>query len=90
MSKLQQLSEEMTSAIKRASVELGRPIETHELEGRNATGHPFLTVPIPDNPLVDGVSTVIESCDPKVQHKSDWSYCPSSGQFKANIPQHDQ
>ena len=83
---LRKMSEQMTAAIQRASAEMGRPIEIHELEGRDASGQPFLATPIPDNPLINGVSTVIESCGSTVYGKADWVYCPSSGEFTATVP----
>ena len=64
---------------------LGRPILAAELEGHPPDGAPLLTNPIPDNPLVKGVGTVVEHCGSDPAKGSDWIYCPRTATFTPNL-----
>ena len=65
---------------------LGRPILATELEGHALDGTPFLTNPLPDNPLVEGVGTVTEHCGSGPAMGSDWIYCPDTATFTPHVP----
>ena len=86
---LQQVSDQLNSAIADAIQRHGRALKLHELEGHDAQGIPFLPFPIPDNPLVAGVSTLVEQCPPHpTEAVADWLYCPETGEVTAAIPGH--
>ena len=59
----------------------GAPIPTNQIEGH-------LPEPIFDNPLVDGVGGIQESCPVHAMEQPalDWIYCPGTAVFKAHIP----
>jgi hypothetical protein len=74
------MARDITATIQTASDQRGHPIETHQLEGVVVVGTPFLSGPIPDNPLMPGIASIQEQCPPDaVPSKADWVYCPSSG-----------
>ena len=85
---LQQAEQRLTIDIKNASIKLGRQLLIHELEGQNNQGLPHLKTPIPDNPLMSGISTMSEGCEPDTNTQADWLYCPSTGSMRAVIPLH--
>ena len=46
----------------------------------------LLTGPIPDNPLVEGVGTSMQSCDEQPQVTVDWLVCTTTMTVRAVIP----
>ena len=79
-SKVSALGQNLTEDIQAASNQRGAPIATTQLEATDEEGVPYLTSPIPDNPLMPGIASVVEACPPdKVNTQADWVYCPDSG-----------
>jgi hypothetical protein len=77
----------LTKHIQAAQNAKGRDIHIGELEGKDEQGNPFIPIPIPDNPLVAGVASIQEACGTAIiANDKDWSYCPTTGELHAVIP----
>ena len=75
-------AERLSLAIQQARQRLNRSISLNELEGRDPNGQPHLPYPIPDNPLIPGVSTTATWCgDTPRPEQIDWLYCPETSTF---------
>ncbi len=78
---------QVTKHIQTAQRTQGRDIRIGELEGKDENGKPFIPVPIPDNPLVEGVASIQEACGTQsISASKDWTYCPTTGELHAVIP----
>ena len=77
---LEQQAEQLSAWVSQARIETGAPIPVAEVEAH-------LPQPIFDNPLVDGVGGIQESCPIEAlsQPGLDWIYCPDDGRFRANL-----
>jgi hypothetical protein len=73
----------MTQALKSAQTRTGTLPTLQSLEGTDSTGQAWLPSPIPDNPLVPGLSTVATGCDPLHTESVDWIYCQETGAVRA-------
>jgi hypothetical protein len=83
-----EVAEYLSLAIQQTQKRLGRPISLFELEDRDPNGQPHLPYPIPDNPLVPGVSTTATWCgDTPRPNGVDWLYCPETSTFTTGLPQ---
>jgi hypothetical protein len=86
--KVHETAERLSLAIQQTRQRLDRPIAWSELEGRDPNGQPHLPYPIPDNPLVPGVSTTAAWCgDTPQPHRVDWLYCPETSTFTPGVTQ---
>jgi hypothetical protein len=74
----------MTAEIQETYKSIGEYPALSSLEGHTESGHQWLTRPIPDNPLVEGVATVGTSCGEREAHgmERDWWYCPKTGEIR--------
>ena len=77
---LNEQASQLSLWIEQARRDSGGPIPLHEVES-------WLPRPIFDNPLVDGVGGLQESCPvTDLEHPGlDWVYCPDTGVFHPNF-----
>jgi len=77
-----EIAKRLSLAVLQTRQRLDRPLAINELEGQDASGQPHLPYPIPDNPLVSGVSTTAVWCgDAQRPYDVDWLYCPETSTF---------
>ncbi len=78
---LERQAVQLSAWIEQAKNETGRTISLEQVEAH-------LPQPIFDNPLVDGVGGIQQSCpvDALDPPGLDWVYCPDTSQFAPNIP----
>jgi hypothetical protein len=76
-------AEAMSTELRASRARAGSLPAAMDLEGSDTHGNPWLPYPIPDNPLVPGLSTVATGCDPLHTEAVDWIYCQETGVFRA-------
>jgi hypothetical protein len=85
---VRETAEGLSLAIQQTRQRLDRPIPLSDLEGRDPSGRPHLPYPIPDNPLIPGVSTTAAWCgDTPLPHRVDWLYCSETSTFTPGVTQ---
>ena len=81
-----QMATTLTQSIRRAQSVRNQDIATSLLEGVDDLGRPYLDRPIPDNPLMPGIASILEACPAAVQKtQHDWVYCPQTGELRAVV-----
>ena len=84
VAQVRQQAVRMTAQIQETYKAAGEYPTLSSLEGNPESGHQWLSSPIPDNPLVEGVATVGTSCSEGEVNgmERDWWYCPQTGQIR--------